>query len=154
MPRYSSAELNELPKFEDPDEALRNPEKVIRFEGYRIEDAARLARISDFRNLPHTTPISLCDDRLKETYSGCDSLRPSVDHHLNGYTFTQHESPQEQAADEFRGKSDEWVPLLQLGWDDHVGFCFWDAGTLTFSIHQEALRRHDFSKVHVALESS
>lgn len=73
---------------------------------------------------------------------------------MNGYTYTQHESPQEQAAAKMRGAPVEWVPLLKLGWDQKVGFCFWDAGTLTFCIHQEDLRRNDFSRVQVSLESS
>lgn len=128
-------------------EEMTSPEDDYTQKPYR-------AKFSRFFSLPHRVPDGIEGDALKQAYSECDDLCPSVDHHLNGYTFTQHESPQEQAADEFRGKSEEWVPLLQLGWDDNVGFCFWDAGTLTFSIHQEDLRRHDFSKVHVALESS
>jgi uncharacterized protein YwqG len=60
----------------------------------------------------------------------------------------------ERAADDLGGLPSEWIPLLQLGWDEKVGFCFWDAGTLTFTIHQEDLRRCDFSRVHVRLETS
>ena len=73
---------------------------------------------------------------------------------INGYTFTQHESPETQAANELGGRPDEWVCLLELDSHMDVGFCFWDAGTLTFVIHQEDLRRNDFSRVHVSLESS
>ena len=71
-----------------------------------------------------------------------------------GYTFTQHESPETQAANKMGGTPEEWVSLLKLGYDKQVGFCFWDAGTLTFTIHQEDLRRVDFSNVQVSLESS
>ncbi|MES2708586.1 MAG: DUF1963 domain-containing protein [Verrucomicrobiota bacterium] len=77
-----------------------------------------------------------------------------MNHHINGCTSGPGDSPQEQAADELGGLAGEWVPLLQLGYDGNTGFCFWDAGTLTFSIHVEDLRRWDFSNVHVALESS
>jgi uncharacterized protein YwqG len=107
---------------------------------------------SPYFSLPHEPPPELRDS---EAYcAAAEALHCSVDHHINGYTFTQHESPQEQAAKEFRGSPQEWVPLLQLGWDKQVGFCFWDAGTLTFSIHQEDLRRWNFDKVHLSLESS
>ena len=76
------------------------------------------------------------------------------DHCLNGDTFTQGDSPAVQSANQLGGTAEEWVSLLKLGYDHQVGFCFWDAGTLTFTIHQEDLRRHDFSNVQVSLESS
>jgi uncharacterized protein YwqG len=104
-------------------------------------------------SLPHCSPDGIVSDQAFEQYRNSESLHETVDHQINGYTFTQHESPQEQAANKLRGQSSEWVPLLQLGWDSNVGFCFWDAGTLSFSIHQEDLRRYDFSSVHVSLES-
>jgi len=105
-------------------------------------------------SLPHSPPEGIANDQAWESYYNSEALHESVDHQINGYTFTQHESPQKLAANTLRGQPNEWVPLLQLGWDSKVGFCFWDAGTVTFCIHQEDLRRHDFSKVHVSLESS
>ncbi len=90
----------------------------------------------------------------KEPYDDWHMKLVQPQHEMNGYTFTQHESPQEQAADQRRGQPEEWVPLLQLGADSQVGFQFWDAGTITFCIHQEDLRRADFSRVHLSLESS
>lgn len=111
-------------------------------------------RFERFFSLPHRCPSGIESDQAFEAYESCEVLHKGVDHQINGYTFTQHESPQEQAAKELRGQPAEWVPLLQLGWDANVGFCFWDAGTLTFCIHQEDLRRCDFSNVHVSLESS
>lgn len=105
-------------------------------------------------SLPHDAPVGVGGDDAPEIYANSEHLRNRCDHHINGYTFTQHESPQEQAAAKRKGQPHEWIPLLQLGWDGEVGFCFWDAGTLTFSIHQEDLRRWDFSNVHVSLESS
>ncbi|MES2571375.1 MAG: DUF1963 domain-containing protein [Verrucomicrobiota bacterium] len=107
-----------------------------------------------FFSLPHQPPEGILGDQEYEAYEKCEALHEGVDHHINGYTFTQHESPQEQAASTLRGEPNEWVPLLKLGWDQQVGFCFWDAGTLTFTIHREDLRRWDFSTVHVSLESS
>lgn len=83
-----------------------------------------------------------------------NELETAGNHCLNAYTYTQHESPETQAANQLGGTPNEWVPLLKLGHDMKVGFCFWDAGTLTFTIHQEDLRRHDFSNVVVTLESS
>ena len=83
-----------------------------------------------------------------------DAVNTVGDHSFNGHPFTQHESPMVQAADKLGGTPEEWVPLLKLGYDHQVGFCFWDAGTLTFTIHQEDLRRHDFSGVQVSLETS
>jgi len=107
-----------------------------------------------FCSFPYEPPPALKDEAAFEAYRNYEGFRADISHHINGYTFTQHESPQEQAANKLRGQQDEWVPLLQLGWDSDVGFCFWDAGTLTFCIHQEDLRRSDFSRVHVTLESS
>lgn len=126
---------------------MTSPEDDYTQKPYRV-------RFERFFSLPYSPPAGARGDDVFLTYRVCDSLHRSVDHHINGYTFTQHESPQEQAANKLRGKPEEWVPLLQLGWDSNVGFCFWDAGKLSFCIHQEDLRRHDFSNVHVSLESS
>jgi uncharacterized protein YwqG len=105
-------------------------------------------------SLPHTPPEAIADDAGQDAYRESEGLAEESDHFINGYTFTQHESPSEQAADRRRGRAEEWVPLLRLGWDSNVGFCFWDAGTLTFCIHLEDLRRADFSNIHLSLESS
>jgi len=75
-------------------------------------------------------------------------------HSMNGYTFTQHESPQQQAANDLYGDAEDWVPLLKVGSDDGPKFMFWDAGNITFSIHKDALSRHDFSNIHYFLYSS
>jgi uncharacterized protein YwqG len=73
---------------------------------------------------------------------------------MNAHVFTQHENPQEQASREKGGLPQEWVNLLTLASDDKPGFCFWDAGTFTFSIHEKDLALGDFSRVHWSLESS
>jgi uncharacterized protein YwqG len=111
-------------------------------------------RFERFCSLPHYLQNKYGDDANEKAYETCKALSPNCDHHINGHVFTQHESPQEQAAEKLRGQPDEWIPLLQLGWDSKVGFCFWDAGTLTFCIHQQDLRRHDFTRIHTSIESS
>lgn len=107
-----------------------------------------------FFALPYDPPEGLEEDNAIEVFQKTLALPAGHDHAINGYTYTQHESPMEQAANARKGQPEEWIPLIKLGWDDNVGFCFWDAGTLTFSIHRENLRRGDFSEVFVTLESS
>ncbi|MEN3941931.1 DUF1963 domain-containing protein [Prosthecobacter sp. SYSU 5D2] len=114
-------------------------------------EKAHRIKFGRFISCPHSPSEEIADDL---TYEKWEAFIVRAEHHINGYTFTQHESPQELAAKDMRGQAKEWVPLLKLGWDANVGFCFWDAGTVTFSIHQEDLRREDFSNVHVSLESS
>jgi hypothetical protein len=75
-------------------------------------------------------------------------------HLQNAFVFTQHESPEEQAVAMLRGSAGEWVNLLRLGSDQHPGFEFWDAGTLTFTIHRKDLALGDFSRVLAFIESS
>jgi Domain of unknown function (DUF1963) len=73
-------------------------------------------------------------------------------HSINAHVFTQHESPQEQAAATFNGQTHEWMNLLCL---ESIGdFNFWDAGTLTYSIHQQDLAIADFGRVVTSIESS
>lgn len=75
-------------------------------------------------------------------------------HSINAFVFTQHESPEEQAAKLKLGEADEWMNLLSIDADPRVGFCFWDAGTLTFTVHKKDLAIADFSNVCISLESS
>lgn len=73
-------------------------------------------------------------------------------HSLNAYVFTQHESPEEQAAARFGGEPGEWMVLLNM---ESIGeFSFWDAGTLTYCIHKKDLAIADFSRIHSSIESS
>ncbi len=73
-------------------------------------------------------------------------------HSINANIFTQHESPQEQAADKFGGEPNEWLVLLNM---ESIGeFSFWDAGTLTYCIHKKDLEIKEFSKIHTSIESS
>lgn len=75
-------------------------------------------------------------------------------HSINAHVFTQHESPEEQAAKAKMGEASEWMNLLSIDADPRVGFCFWDAGTLTFTVHKKDLAIADFSNISISLESS
>jgi len=100
------------------------------------------------------------DDKLQEAYWALeaelagDGERRNGAHLMNAHVFTQHENPQEQASRERGGLPQEWINLLTLDSDNKPGFCFWDAGTFTFSIHEKDLALGDFSRVHWSLESS
>lgn len=73
-------------------------------------------------------------------------------HKCNAYVFTQHESPEAQAATKFGGKPNEWLAILCM---ESVGdFNFWDAGTLTYCVHKKDLAIQQFETVHSTIESS
>lgn len=73
-------------------------------------------------------------------------------HKCNAYVFTQHESPEAQAAAKFGGKPNDWLALLCM---ESVGdFNFWDAGTLTYCVHKKDVAIQQFEKVHSSIESS
>lgn len=93
---------------------------------------------------------------LQEALAGRneESGRRDDAHLVNAHVFTQHESPEEQASAERGGLPGEWVNLLMLASDPRPGFCFWDAGTLCFSIHMKDLALGDFSRTFASLESS
>lgn len=73
-------------------------------------------------------------------------------HSINGYVFTQHESPEEQAAARFGGEPQDYLTLLNL---ESLGeFSFWDAGTLTYCVHKQDLAIGVFERVGAFIESS
>ena len=74
------------------------------------------------------------------------------DHAMNAYAFTQHESPELQAALTWKGDPQDWVTLLLVS--SKGNFQWGDAGDLFFVIHKSNLAKRDFSKVFVTLESS
>lgn len=97
------------------------------------------------------------DDKLQKAYWALQEelSGKSEDCHLvNAHVFTQHDSPEELASAERGGLPGEWVNLLMLESDNRPGFCFWDAGTLSFSIHMKDLALGDFSRTFASLESS
>lgn len=130
--------------------------KTIRFEPTELTDDQ-----DDYTETPHriefaastSIPYLIVDDHTKFE-AVHDVVNTTKNHFLNGHSYTQHDSHETQAASQLGGTPEEWTSLLCLGYDRKVGFCFWDAGTIAFCIHQEDLRRHDFSRVHVSLESS
>lgn len=73
---------------------------------------------------------------------------------VNSYVFTQHESPQEQAASKLKGNPEDWIVLLKVASNNNCGFCFWDAGELVFLIHKSDLAKKDFSNIYASIESS
>ena len=88
-------------------------------------------------------------ESLDEDLNTGDNVRS---HQINGYVFTQHESPELQAALSRKGRPEDWVVLLKVA---SVGdFQWWDAGELFFVIHKSDLKKQDFSNVFCGLESS
>ncbi|MFH6936641.1 DUF1963 domain-containing protein [Flavobacterium sp. FlaQc-30] len=75
-------------------------------------------------------------------------------HGINSYVFKQHDSPEIEAVDKLKGKTDEWMVLLKVSTDNKPEFCFWDAGEIYFVIHKSDLAKRDFSNVYCGLESS
>lgn len=122
--------------------AARHPQwgELLDAEPASAADRMRIERFCD-------ATIEL-EDTLKDR-----ALKPKTRaHSINAQVFTQHESPQEQAAAAMGGFAHEWMTLLCL---ESVGdFCFWDAGTLTFSVHKRDLAIADFDRVVASIESS
>lgn len=80
-----------------------------------------------------------------------NSITP-YDHAINAYGFTQHESPELQAALSLKGDPHDWIILLLVA--SRGDFQWGDAGDLFFVIHKSDLAKKDFSKVFVTMESS
>ena len=79
-------------------------------------------------------------------------FEPQARHEINGYVFTQNESPELQAALKLRGRPEDWTVLLKVASQGDFQWC--DAGDLFFVIHKSDLARGDFSNVYCSLESS
>ncbi len=100
--------------------------------------------------------LDVFSDRMVDFYDRLAKCRlmppPHRSHSLNAQVFTQHESPQEQGAVKFGGHAHEWMNLLSL---ESIGdLNFWDAGTLTYSIHKQDLAIAEFGRVVASIESS
>lgn len=85
-------------------------------------------------------------DELEEGFKDC--------HLMNANVFTQHESPEEQAAEALGGLEDEWLNLLMVHSDHSSGFQFGDYGTLTFTVHKQDLMAVEFGTIYDSVESS
>jgi uncharacterized protein YwqG len=74
------------------------------------------------------------------------------DFEINGYIFTQHESPELQAALSKKGEPQNWINLLKVS--SRGDFQWGDAGDLAFVIHKSDLLKKNFSNVFCTMESS
>jgi uncharacterized protein YwqG len=75
-----------------------------------------------------------------------------TDLEVNTYGFTQHESPELQAAIRKKGEPKDWINLLKV--KSTGSFQWWDAGEIFFSIHKSDLQKGDFSNIMLTIESS
>ncbi|MBD1420961.1 DUF1963 domain-containing protein [Sphingobacterium chuzhouense] len=89
---------------------------------------------------------------LYETYEEPVRFLKEFDHAVNSYGFTQHESPELQAALSLKGNPQDWIILLQV--KSRGDFQWGDAGDLFFVIHKSDLTKKDFSNVFITMESS
>jgi uncharacterized protein YwqG len=87
-------------------------------------------------------------DQFEDPISNIDKN----DHEINGYIFTQHESPELQAALSKKGDPQDWINLLKVS--SQGDFQWGDAGDLAFVIHKSDLLQKDFSNVFCMTESS
>lgn len=71
---------------------------------------------------------------------------------MNGYMFTQHESPELQASLALKGDPEDWIILLKVA--SRGDFQWGDAGDLAFVIHKSDLAQGHFGNVFCTLESS
>lgn len=71
---------------------------------------------------------------------------------INTYVFTQHESPELQAALSQKGEPQDWINLLRVS--SRGDFQWGDAGDIAFVIHKSDLLKKNFSNVFCTIESS
>lgn len=101
---------------------------------------------------PELAPL---EEMYEETEAMTFALRPDdVAHSINSYVFKQHDTPEIEASQAFKGKPEDWMVLLRISSDRNTGFSFWDAGEIYFVIHKSDLAQGDFSQVYCGLESS
>lgn len=91
-------------------------------------------------------------EELYETYEEPVRLIKEFDHAMNSYGFTQHESPELQAALNLKGNPQDWIIMLLV--KSRGDFQWGDAGDLFFVMHKSDLAKRDFSNVFVTMESS
>lgn len=83
-----------------------------------------------------------------------DYFYTNLEHSINDTTPGLGESPPEMAANEKKGKPEDWIILLRVRSDPKCNFMFYDAGDLYFLIHKSDLAKADFSNVFAFAESS
>ena len=128
---------------------------------YKRVDAPELANLEDYEHPDYEAFTEKLRENLRKDLGKKGRFQewnntyyPDSQHSINDYVFTQHESPQEQAALKYKGNPEDWVVLLKVYSDSNCGFCFWDAGELFFVIHKSDLAKGDFSKVFASIETS
>ncbi|MCT4580450.1 MAG: DUF1963 domain-containing protein [Flavobacteriales bacterium] len=128
---------------------------------YQFVNAPELNNLEDYNHEDHKAFTEEVRTQLAKAlgktgvYRAWNNCYYQDEHHsINDYVFTQHESPQEQAALKHKGNPEDWVLLLKVCSDNNTGFCFWDAGELFFVIHKSDLAKMDFSNVYACIESS
>ncbi|MFC3901487.1 Leucine Rich repeat-containing protein [Acinetobacter marinus] len=74
------------------------------------------------------------------------------DHGINVYGFTQHQSPELQAATVYGGEPEDWLIVLKVA--SRGDFQWSDAGDLFFVMHKSDLLQCDFRRIFACIESS
>ncbi len=92
------------------------------------------------------------EDSIYDRFSAPVAALRTADFEINGYVFTQHESPELQAALSRKGNAEDWIPLLNVS--SRGVFQWGDDGDLAFVIHKSDLIKMDFTNVFCTMESS
>jgi uncharacterized protein YwqG len=92
------------------------------------------------------------EDKIYDNFENPVQELNKADFEINGYVFTQHESPELQAALSKKGEPQDWITLLKV--TSQGDFQWGDAGDLAFVIHKSDLLKRDFSNVFCTMESS
>ncbi len=92
------------------------------------------------------------EDKIYDNFETPVQELNKVDFEINGYFFTQHESPELQAALSKKGEPQDWITLLKV--TSRGDFQWGDAGDLAFVIHKSDLLKKNFSNVFCTMESS
>lgn len=150
---YYAGDLGRLKNIRHkPDEAEDEFSEVYTQNPYKVKFGKTYAPP---RYLPEQKLENENDRKARDNY-GMGKLFGDVldglEHTINGYFIKPWVI--DNSKPKFAGEVQDWVPLLNLGFEQSIGFCFNDAGTLSFLIHIEDLRRWDFSHIRVTIGSS
>lgn len=149
----AAGELNIDEEFIYDEAGIFNPFKA---------NSAKCVSLPSFYNDEHyyekiAPELKELEEKYDETEALNEALLPfneKSSHGINSYVFKQHDSPEIEAVNTFKGKPEEWMVLLRVSSDNNPGFSFWDAGEIYFVIHKSDLAKKDFSNVYCGLETS
>lgn len=145
------AEAGFLNEFFNLPEGPYTPHRVVAKEGWSLpSDYASYCNSHYFPE--EAQALSDQEGLTEEITEQLLGFEPQHRHEMNGYVFTQHESPELQAALKLRGRPEDWIVLLKVASLGDFQWC--DAGDLFFVIHKSDLEKRDFSNVYCSLESS